>query len=517
MELLLDKEPVFLTEVVYDGQTEQGVEFDYVLPDYYPDIFKILKCTLTPGIVSYSVSGPQLFLDGAICIKVLYLSGQNGDINCVEQRYTYSKTIELVKPAKQAVVSLFSKADYCNCRAVSGRRIDVRGAVSCKIKVTDCREDEILCGVSGMGTQVRKGSVSYCGSRLSASRQYIVREDIETGAGGGIVSILTSGCTATVTDTKIIADKIVVKGEAKVKSLYLTKTGTGETGTEIMEAEIPLSQIVDLDGVTDAHSCFAQFDVMDCGLEIKQGDDGENRLIGCDLTLDCKVTAYKEAILSPVRDLYSTEYESDYSVSLLKLEHTPQLLTAQHSFKTSLECSDGTVSEVFDCRCDILGTAVRQTEDSGKHLAVSGQANVQLIGRNNAGMPVFIEKTESFEFETELAVTHDGYSGNVSVSVANVSYSISGDSAVDVHVQLAAQGLVYQVRGVSAVSEININEEAPKAKDADYALKLYYAQSGEEIWDIAKRYNTSVGAVSAENELETEQLSEPCMLLIPMV
>lgn len=517
MELLLDKEPVFLTEVVYDGQTEQGVEFDYVLPDYYPDIFKILKCTLTPGIVSYSVSGSQLFLDGVVYIKVLYLSEQSGEINCVEQRYTYSKTIELVKPANRAVVTLFPKADYCNCRAVSGRRIDVRGAISCTVKVTDCREDEILCGVSGMGTQVKRGSINYCGSRLSASRQYIVREDIETGAGGGIVSILTVSCTANVTDTKIIADKVVVKGEAKVKSLYLIRTGSGVSETEVMEAEIPLSQIVDLDGITEGHSCFARFDVMDCDLEIKQGEDGENRLIGCDLTLDCKVTAYKEAALSPVCDLYSTEYESSYSVSPIRLEHTPQLLSTQHSLKSMLECSDGTVSEVFDCRCELLGSAVRESEGNVKRLIVSGQANIQLIGRNDAGTPVFIEKNESFEFETETEVLHDGYSAGVTVSVTNVSYSISGDSAVDVHVQLLAQGLVYQVRNISAVSEISINEEAPKQKNSDYALKLYFAESGEKIWDIAKRYNTSVSAVLAENELEQERLAEPCMLLIPMV
>ena len=71
MELQLNKEPVFLNEVIYDGQTEQGVEFDYVLPDYYPDIFKILRCSLTPGISSYSVSGTQLFIDGAVLIKIL--------------------------------------------------------------------------------------------------------------------------------------------------------------------------------------------------------------------------------------------------------------------------------------------------------------------------------------------------------------------------------------------------------------------------------------------------------------
>lgn len=515
MKLLLDKKPVFLTETVYDGQTEQGVEFDYVLPDYYPDIFKILKCTLTPGVVSYSVSGTQLFIDGVVYIKVLYLSEQSNDINCVEQRFTYSKTVELVKTAEKPVVSIFQKADYCNCRAVSGRRIDVRGAVSCKIRVTGCTESEILSSASGLGAEVKCDTVSYCGSRLYACRQYVAREDIETGAGGDIVSILTTGCNATVTDTKIIADKVVIKGEAKVKALYLTRSGDCME-TEVMEAVVPLSQIVDVDGITDAHSCYTRFDVLDCDLEIKSGDDGENRLLGCEITVDCKVSAYKEAEISHISDIYSTDYECTFNASPVKLEHTPDYLTAQHSVKAVLDYNDGVIGEVFDCRCELTGYNLRSSEENGR-ITISGQVCIWLIGKNAAGNPVFIEKNEPFEFSTDIDSGHGEYSADVSVAVTGTSYSISGDHTADVQIQLSAQGLVYRVKTINAVSEINIMEDVPKGKNSDYALKLYYADKGEKIWDIAKRYDTSVSAVASENELEEEQLTAPRMLLIPIV
>ncbi len=515
MKLLLDKEPVFLTETVYDGQAEQGVEFDYVLPDYYPDIFKILKCTLTPGVVSYSISGTQLFIDGVVYIKVLYLSEQSNDINCIEQRFTYSKTVELVKAAEKPVVNIFQKTDYCNCRAVSGRRIDVRGAVSCKIRVTGCVQSEILSGAQGLGAEVRRDTVSYCGSRLYASRQYVAREDIETGSGGGIASILTTSCNAAVTDTKIIADKVVIKGEAKIKALYLTRSGDG-MATEVMEAVVPLSQIVDVEGITDSHSCCARFDVMDCDLEIKQGDDGENRLLGCEITVDCKVNAYKELEISPLSDIYSTEYECNFTSVPVKLEHTPNYLTSQYSIKTALDYNDDSISEVYDCKCDLSGYNLRSAEETGA-MIVSGQINIWLIGKNAAGNPIFIEKTEPFEFNTDIENDNGAYSADVSVVVSNVSYSISGDHTVDIQVQLSAQGLIYKIKTINAVSEINIIEEAPKDKGSDYALKLYYADKGEKVWDIAKKYNTSVSAVTAENELEDEQLTAPCMLLIPIV
>lgn len=515
MKLLLDKEPVYLTETVCDGQAEQGVEFDYVLPDYYPDIFKILRCTLTPGIVSYSVSGTQLFLDGVVYIKVLYLSENDSSINCVEQRFTYSKTIELAKATEKPAVTLFQKTDYCNCRAVSGRRIDVRGAVSCKVRVTGCSEGSILKNAEGMGVQVKHDEVTYCGNRLYAERQYVAREDIETGAGGGISAILSVNCVASVIDTKVIADKVVVKGEAKLKALYLTKCGEG-TETEAMEAVIPLSQIIDSDGITDEHTCFASLNVLDCALEIKQGDDGENRLLGCEITVDCKINAYKEITVSPVSDVYSTDYECSFGRNTVKLEHTPTYVMNQYGLKSVLEYQDGMLAEVYDCRCDLTGCTFRASEESGK-LIMGGQMNIWLFGKDSDGRPVFAEKSEAFEIETDTDSENGSYSADLTTVVNNVSYSISGDHTADVQIQLAVQGLVCKVRTVNTVAEISIMEDKPLKKDSDYALKLYYAEKDEKIWDIAKRYNSAVSAVTAENELEDEQLSEPCMLLIPIV
>ena len=52
--------------------------------------------------------------------------------------------------------------------------------------------------------------------------------------------------------------------------------------------------------------------------------------------------------------------------------------------------------------------------------------------------------------------------------------------------------------------------------DGDYALKLYFADDGEDIWDIAKKYKTSVSAVMEENDLGGDSVSGR-MLLIPIV
>jgi hypothetical protein len=44
MELSITRQPVAINETVLDTSVEQSVECDVLLPDYCPDILRILTC-----------------------------------------------------------------------------------------------------------------------------------------------------------------------------------------------------------------------------------------------------------------------------------------------------------------------------------------------------------------------------------------------------------------------------------------------------------------------------------------
>ena len=64
--------------------------------------------------------------------------------------------------------------------------------------------------------------------------------------------------------------------------------------------------------------------------------------------------------------------------------------------------------------------------------------------------------------------------------------------------------------------QLEPDEENPKQRQQTAALTLYFADQGERVWDIARRYSTSVDAVMRENGLENDRLSERGMLMIPI-
>jgi LysM repeat protein len=66
------------------------------------------------------------------------------------------------------------------------------------------------------------------------------------------------------------------------------------------------------------------------------------------------------------------------------------------------------------------------------------------------------------------------------------------------------------------ISNINVSESSPKKSDSS-ALTVYFSEKGEKLWDIARRYNTTVQAIADENEIYDECIGEERMILIPRV
>ena len=112
MDFKVNREIFSTKEVVYEGSNEQAVELDYILPDYFPEIFKVLKCQLSPRIVSHSISGEKLTYELVVGIRALYISEDSNAIRSIEQKMNFTKTIDLGKPVEKAQVIIIPKADY---------------------------------------------------------------------------------------------------------------------------------------------------------------------------------------------------------------------------------------------------------------------------------------------------------------------------------------------------------------------------------------------------------------------
>lgn len=522
MDFKVNRETFATSEVALENCCEQAVELDYILPDYYPDIFRIMKCRIMPRIVSHSIIGDDVSQSGGkrltyeltALIKIWYQTENSKGVSCIEQKMNFTRSAELAGSCENPLISICPKTDYVNCRVINQRRLDIRGAISTKIKVTGEKKQSIIVDASGGNVQLKKSFVTYPAKRLIASKRITVVEELELGASKPpIISVIRSDCMISSTEQKIIANKLVTKGEANISMLYTCNKEDGE-GIEAMKFSIPFSQIIDIDGIDEHYEAFLDISVTGCDIITKgMGETGE---FECELVLLVNCTALKYETSEIVTDVYSTCYECNYEVCETRLDNMPVPINENHSAKADLICQDSEISCVYDAWSDVSNVSVRFDHDQGQFV-VSGTVNSCAMVCNKDGYPVYLETDSVFEHIIACDdPSQDSYI-EPKVSLVNCSYSLSGNNTVEVKSELLIGGHLYESRSRQLISDIKVDLDKKKPVSEVCALKLYYAEEKEDIWEIAKKYSTSVDAIIEENDLTGEKLTEKGMLLIPIV
>lgn len=513
MEMKLTKESICINEIVYDGTLEQSIELDYLLPDYCPGIFKVLKCRVTPKITSERIANGKLMIDGLAMIRIIYVGEEGYRIRSLTQKQVFSKVMELKEGCDSGTANATVKCDYVNCRVINQRRLDIRGAVSVKVTVSATRQLEVLSQVSGCGVQVNHQQVTALDQKLISSKEFTIKEELELAYGKpAIAEILDSSATAALTDYKLIANKVILKGEIQLHLLYCAQDAAA--GPEIMDFTVPISQIVELAGVTEDYQCVVGFDVTGTEFALKQNGDGECKCFDAEFCVRACCEADKNADTSLIGDIFSTGYELQASCSKVKIEQLVCVVNENCVCKSCVPIPQGEIGCVYDISCDFTNESCR-TEDG--QITVLGNLNTCILALDSENMPTMIEKGAPVELKLDVKCAGENALFHPYITVASVSYNLLSGNEIEVRADIRVCGNLYQYCYYTMVNTVSIDPERKKQRKDDAVLRLYYAQTGERVWDIAKRFDTSMEAVMLENNLEAEALTETGMLLIPIL
>lgn len=510
MEPNITKQTVTVSDTAYEGSMEQSVESDVLLPDYCPDIVKILRCFCTPTVTGAQAGGDKLTVDLCALVRVYYL-GADGSIRCVEQKLPYTRSCDLRPGVMDPVLDISARTDYVNCRAVNQRRFEVRCAITIGCRVFSRTQSEIIAGAEGCGIQLRSTECDLTQIGSDTTRSFSVHEDLQLPSQKpSVQSVIRLDCCCRLGDYKIVGGKVVLKGELMLHLLYQPEAE--DARPETMEYALPISQILDVDGVDEESVCDIELSVTGNEVSPKPDLDGESRLLGLDCTLNARVRTHRRQHLSLITDCYSTEYECRIERTAVGCLNLLKVADERAIYKCLLPLPADAVG-VIDLFCTVTETGVR-TEPGAVTACVKLVAG--LFAADADGGILYAEQPG--ECEVRIPVdTAEGLLFSPRAEVLSCSFSMSGAREIDCRCEVAVCGCIYSLTRPKVAVALTCDTENPKDRGADASLIIYYADAGEEVWEIAKHYNTSLEAVMSENELDSPLLPCKRMLLIPIV
>jgi len=508
MELHQDNRAFCTPLTVLNTVAEQLADVDLTLPDYCPDIEKILKCALTPKIQSKALSGGQLQIDGVCVVSVLYVESGKKTIRCCEHSVTFSQSFTVRDEGENDIVLTKTKSEYINCRALSPRRMVIHGAFSLYAKVIAVQKNELYAPPKEQNLEILTQNMRLADLKSNCQEQFTVSEEISVADKPPVEAVLYSKVTAGVTDAKAVSGKLMLNGEIGVRLFYLTNLETGETAK--LDYLLPFSQIIDCAGMGDDTDNLICCEVLSYDIRLKNDVLSDKPAIAFDAALCVSAQGYLSAAEQVVTDAFSTEFAAAPQFCPLKSVAQARAVSDTFMEKLTAKIDNAKISKVLDIYADFVTLDAAPAEGG---LKAKGKINLCILALNEENFPVFVER--SCEYERPLP-SAEGCNLMLfdCARVLSISYRLSDENSIDIRCELKIEGGALQSETTDAVCGVEIFEDRPVSRDG-CALVLYFASAGEKLWEIAKAHSTKPALLLSENAPVEAVLDSDKMLLIP--
>lgn len=503
MELKVFRDTLSAMSALCECKAELPIETEILVPDYMPQVFKIVKCFVYPVALQKQASSGRLTVEGYLRCVVYYQAEEDGSLCQTEQKLPYTRVMDLPESeAKVCSVQVYGELEYLNCRAVNQRRIDLRGAFALMASVTVQTEQEIVTALADCGIEQKMLPIT--ATRCLENLDKLITAEEELVLPGQPQAILDISGIGQVDEIQLISGKAVVKGEVRVSVAYRCKPGCE---LENAEKAVPFNQIIDMEGVPEDSVCFGHVEMIGCTLTASAGQEGANTLTVTAL-LHLRVCRQMECYV--VGDAFSTQYATHITSQPLHCEQLLEQLdeTAQTTVTGAMPDEN---ARIIAC---LVTPGHPEWQAAGKGLRIGGRAVAHVLCLNSLGEIDCYDKN----FEYVLPGEYEGELSQYRMECWPVVTDVQAakeEGSMTVRVCIQVKGLVFRKESEMSVETVEC-EELLENEEPDVALRIYYAQSGENVFEIAKHYHVAPAAMMKLNGLEDLQLENNCRLLVPM-
>lgn len=468
------------------------------IPDGMPDIGRVLATWGQVIIRSKEWQDNQIRVTGGVMTWTLYAPEDGTELRSVESWLPYDLKWESASVEREGTVTALPLLRFADSRSISARKMMVRAGVGvlaqgffpeqAEIGVPeDLPEDvEILKNTYPLRMNVEAGE-----------KVFVLDEELDINESQQTEKVLSCIVFPETTEIRMMSDKLAMKGNLKIHLVCRVSGGRIRN----WNLELPFSQLAQLDESygTDAR---AEAYMGVTSLEADLLESGRFR-IKAGLTVQYVISDQK--VLEFVQDAYSPRRSVEAEISVLSL---PVLLENKREKLSASQDVPGQFGILADGL--FLPDFPRQRR-SGNSLELEIPGLFQNLVYEEDGVPqqanVRWEGRMNIPADEDTVVTASVYSDGC-VSAAETGEGMRLES----HMSMVLESSVCQK--IPVIMGLEVGQ--PEEPDENRPSAIVTMGGSESLWNLAKRYGSTVSAISAANGLGDEPVRDR-MLLIPVI
>jgi hypothetical protein len=477
-----------LYEKRFDTTTTTEVTEDFTLPDYRPEIRRVLGVRGQAVVDGKYLAGEELEADGSVTYTVVYL---DGDGLLYEESETSPFNVRI--PVRSELsgggedrfgtgdLILSADAESVNCRVTGPRRLSLSSRV--RLTLLSQKPTDFALEAGGIGSIRRKLTAVKTGVMAQTRGSFTCTGEIRE-KDGRVAGAQGSVC---VTDARVSGDRLVFRGDAMVTVLLAREAAGGEEYL-ITRGRAQVEESVSLPGGEEKAAGTWHAAVFPKVLLTELETDPASGLIRWRMEYDADAALIRAGEGEVTADAYSPDAETDAEEkNCLSLSPAAVLngrLTLTGRMRTERGADFVTAWGTADPgRCAVQGGKA-QTAGTVRLTLVTGKGGE--LTSDELILPLKYE----WEALCDAADSEDaGVTGRVEAGVAEITARPSesdGGTEWSVTAEVWIAAALLSSRPVTGVVKLT-----PKGEGGAFrkdVIRVYIPEPDETSWDVEKRF-----------------------------
>lgn len=492
MAVNVDKQTMSLNKVVARNTEINWIEQDILVPDTKPDVMKIIEVQAVPFVANAEAVDSGIRITGEIAYYIIYRTVDKDKTRGITMTYPYSQTINVPEVKKGMNVRVNADVRNIIYSLPNERKVSIKTEVVFKYVVSEKGDVELISGMEDEEDIETKNSQDIFYNVISTKQEVLdAKEDVVlSDSTPKIGEILRVSSNISNTDYKVSYNKILVKGDINIEILYLEENNENNIFT--YNTVVPFTGMIEFENIAEDYRFDIKYNLRNLEIIL-----GENGMLSISAEVLADAVMFEEKEVTYVNDFYSTANNLVYDKSQVAVIKNKEIIEKQINIKESIGATDKN-NRVIASRVE---TEHLNTKVAGNNLYVDGPLKVTVTFQN-AETNILDSKTYDILVDTTIPLNKEIDEKNVSVNIAVASKSITAQNGnVEANITLDVKAELENVDKITIIG--NIEQESIDQNTFD-SMYMYIVKKGDTLWDIAKKYKTTVDKIANINNIIDE-------------
>lgn len=468
------------------------------LPDGMPDIGRILGTWGQVILRSKEWMGEQMMVSGGVMVWVLYAPEDGTEPRSMDGWIPFQMKWKLAECDREGPIRIRALLRCVDSRTIAARKMMLRAGISAMgealypVQISVYQPEEVPEDI-----ELLHSSYPVTISKEAGEKTFMLDEELALpGNVPQVEKILAYTMSPEITEQKIMADKVVWKGNGNLHLLYRCPEGRVHT----WDFEIPFSQFEDLDQAYDSEA-WVDLCTATTSVELEKGDDGQLRL-KCGMVAQYLI--YDRELIEVVQDGYSPNRPLELKTEMLNV---PALLEQKLETMQAEQTVNGVYGEMVDVQF-LPDFPIQYRRDGNVELEIPGMFQYLCYGEDGTLQGGSARWNGAYQ----LKVDEDCQMHTAVWPMGRTTVLDSGEHQ-ELRGQLGLQMQCTSKEGIPMVTGLEIGEIQEQDPNRPSLILRRYEDT--KLWDIAKETGSTVTAIQKANHLD-EEPGEGQILLIPV-